>query len=164
MSEREKPSRMVVSSGQGGALEWAECLIFYGKLMVKRGVRGVYSGGVVREMRPEEGVIRWRDEFPRLRKLTRDQRAEAYRRYEVIRACMEEGVPQTEQSRATGVSLSTIQRWIRQYKEDGLCGLARKPRADRGTRCNLSEEMIKVIEGLALRKPRRSVAIRLLPQ
>jgi transposase-like protein len=137
MSEREKPSRMVVSSGRGGALEWAECLIFYGKLMVKRGVRGVYSGGVVREMRPEEGVIRWRDEFPRLRKLTRDQRAEAYRRYEVIRACMEEGVPQTEQSRATGVSLSTIQRWIRQYKEDGLCGLARKPRADRGTRRNL---------------------------
>ncbi|GHO51146.1 Mu transposase C-terminal domain-containing protein [Ktedonospora formicarum] len=57
-----------------------------------------------------------------------------------------------------GVPLSTLQRWIRQYREDGLCGLARQPRADRGTRRNLSEEMIKVIEGLALCKPRRSVA------
>ena len=53
MSEREKPSRMVVSSGRGGALEWAACLIFAGKLMVKRVVRGVYSGGVVRELTSE---------------------------------------------------------------------------------------------------------------
>jgi putative transposase len=76
----------------------------------------------------------------------------------VIRPCLEEGVSQAEQVRASGVALSTLQRWISQYRKDGLCGLAKQPRADRGTRRNLSEEVIKLIEGLALSKPRRSMA------
>ncbi|QBD77333.1 transposase [Ktedonosporobacter rubrisoli] len=95
---------------------------------------------------------------PSLTELTEEQRTEAYRRYEVVKECVEEGVPQTEVAREYGVPLSTLQRWVHQYREDGLCGLARQPRADRGTRRNLSEEVVKVIEGLALRKPRRSMA------
>ncbi|WP_220198389.1 helix-turn-helix domain-containing protein [Ktedonospora formicarum] len=40
----------------------------------------------------------------------------------VVRACVEEGIPQTEQARVSGVPLSTLQRWIKHYREDGLCG------------------------------------------
>ncbi len=57
-----------------------------------------------------------------------------------------------------GVPLATLPRWIGHYREDGLCGLARHPRVDRGIRGNLSEEMVKGMEGLALCKARRSVA------
>ena len=70
---------------------------------------------------------------------------------------MEERIPQTVVARERGVPLKTVQRWVRQYREDGLCGLARQPRADRGTRRGISEEVVKVVEGLALRKPPRSV-------
>ena len=97
-------------------------------------------------------------QVPKLVELTEEQRAEAYKRYEVVRVCLEEGVPQTVQARESGVPLATLQRWIHQYREHGLCGLARKPRVDRGKRRGVSEEVVKVIEGLALRKPPRSVA------
>jgi putative transposase len=67
---------------------------------------------------------------PSLTELTEEQRAEAYRRYAVVKECVEEGVPQTEVAREYGVPLSTLQRWVYRYREDGLCGLARQPRAD----------------------------------
>jgi putative transposase len=93
-----------------------------------------------------------------LAELTEAQRAEAYRRYGVIRGAIEEGIPQTVLAREQGVPLKTLQRWVRQYREYGLCGLAKQVRTDRGTRRGVSEEVVKVVEGLALRKPRRSVA------
>nr|WP_220199342.1 DDE-type integrase/transposase/recombinase [Ktedonospora formicarum] len=93
-----------------------------------------------------------------LSELTERQRAEAYRRYEVVREHVEEGIAQTVVARERGVPLKTLQRWVRQYREDGLCGLARPPRVDRGKRRGISEEVVKVVEGLALRTPRRSLA------
>lgn len=93
-----------------------------------------------------------------LAEVTEAQRAEAYRRYEVVREHVEEGIAQTVVARERGVPLKTLQRWVRQYREDGLCGLARPPRTDRGKRRRISEEVVKVVEGLALRKPRRSMA------
>ncbi|EFH79870.1 helix-turn-helix domain-containing protein [Ktedonobacter racemifer] len=74
-----------------------------------------------------------------LAELTEEQRAEAYRRYEVVRACVEEGIAQTVVARERGVPVKTLQRWVRQYREYGLCGLARQARADRGTQ-RMSEE------------------------
>jgi putative transposase len=92
-----------------------------------------------------------------LSELTEEQRADAYRRYEIVREHVEERIPQTVVAREHGMSLSSVQRWVRQYREDGLCGLARQPRVDRGKRRGMTEEEVKVVEGLALRKPRRSV-------
>jgi len=93
-----------------------------------------------------------------LSELTEEQRAEAYKRYEVVRGCVEEEIPQTVVAREHGVPVKTLQRWVHQYRESGLCGLARLPRSDRGKRRGISEELVKVVEGLALRKPRRSMA------
>lgn len=55
------------------------------------------------------------------------------------------------------LSYSTAQRWVRQYREQGLAGLARKPRSDQGT-FRIQAELVPVIEGLALRKPPPSLA------
>ncbi|MGI8697639.1 MAG: Mu transposase C-terminal domain-containing protein [Mycobacteriales bacterium] len=56
-----------------------------------------------------------------------------------------------------GVPLRTMQRWLGQYRADGLVGLARRPRSDRGCR-TFPPELVTVIEGLALHRPARSIA------
>jgi len=55
------------------------------------------------------------------------------------------------------VRLRTAQRWLARYRADGLAGLARSTRADRGTR-RLPDELRLLIEGLALRPPGPSPA------
>ena len=55
------------------------------------------------------------------------------------------------------VALRTIQRWLRRYREQGVAGLARQPRADRGTR-TFPPDQVRLIEGLALRVPPQSIA------
>jgi putative transposase len=46
---------------------------------------------------------------------------------------------------------------VRRYREQGLAGLVRRPRADRGER-TFPAELIQLIEGLALRTPALSAA------
>ena len=55
------------------------------------------------------------------------------------------------------VPLRTAQRWLARYRADGLAGLARPQRSDRGVR-RTRPELVALIEGLALRRPRPSVA------
>src|SRR5579859_902635 len=97
-------------------------------------------------------------DVPELTELAEERREQAYEKYEIIRVCLEEGVSQPEASRLYGIPVKTLQRWIARYRESGLRGLARPVRSDAGKRRALSEEVVKVVEGLALRKPRRSVA------
>lgn len=78
----------------------------------------------------------------------------ALERFAKIRPCVEEGVSQAEVARAHGVSSSTVQRWIKRYREQGLVGLAREERADRGHSRDLSKEEIELIEGFYLSRPR----------
>ena len=95
---------------------------------------------------------------PSLSEVSEELRAQAYQRYEVIRPCLEKEVSQAEQARVSGVAHSTLERWMKQYRQDGLRGLVRQERSDKGTRRRLSEEVVKLVEGFALRKPQRSVA------
>src|SRR5262249_18345260 len=60
-------------------------------------------------------------------------------------------------SRAEGIDARTVRRRIERYRKFGLAGLARKVRRDKDTR-KLSTPLYQVIEGLALKKPRLSVA------
>jgi putative transposase len=77
--------------------------------------------------------------------------------FEVLRPHLEAGVPLARAARAAGVSQRTARRWLAAYRRDGLVGLARRPRADRGRR-RLPSELLLLIEGLALRRPAPSVA------
>jgi putative transposase len=82
----------------------------------------------------------------------------AVARFRLLRPFLEDGVPLAAVARAAGVPLSTAKRWVRHYRAQGLEGLARRSRADKGSPRVLLLPIRELIEGLALRKPRRSIA------
>lgn len=89
--------------------------------------------------------------------LPEQKRQQAWERYERIRPCLDAGVPATVVAREHGLSARTVERWVARYRRDGLAGLVRTPRADRGQR-RFPNDLIGLIEGLALRKPPPTVA------
>jgi putative transposase len=87
-----------------------------------------------------------------LAELTETERAEALRRFHVLRPSLEDGASLTRIARAQGLELRTVQRWLTRYRVNGLAGLVREPRSDRGLP-RLSAELRKLVEGLALQRP-----------
>lgn len=79
------------------------------------------------------------------------------RRWAVLRPHVEDGVLLAVAAREAGVPLRTTQRWLARYRADGLVGLARTTRTDRGRR-RVPAELVRLVEGLALSRPRPSVA------
>lgn len=94
----------------------------------------------------------------RLTTLSEAQRRQALERFAVLRPALEEGVSQTQIACDHQVSLSTVQRWIKSYREKGLAGLAPATRSDKGKSHSLPEQAITLVEGLALQTPPRSAA------
>jgi putative transposase len=92
-----------------------------------------------------------------LNALSEAERALAFERFELLRPALEGGVPLARVARDRGIALRTAQHWARQYRRDGLAGLVRKGRNDRGKR-RLSDSLRQAIEGLALKKPPLSAA------
>ncbi|SQD97377.1 MULTISPECIES: helix-turn-helix domain-containing protein [unclassified Parafrankia] len=92
-----------------------------------------------------------------LAELPEAARAEALRRWRVLRPYLEDGVPLPRAAGDAGVRLRTAERWLARYRTDGLAGLVRSARSDRGTR-RLPNELRLLIEGLALRPPGSSAA------
>jgi putative transposase len=78
-------------------------------------------------------------------------------RYSVLRPHIEDGVPLTVVAADSGIPLRTVQRWHAAYRESGRIGLESAPRSDKGTR-RLPIDLVHLIEGLALVKPRASIA------
>src|SRR6266545_4802517 len=91
------------------------------------------------------------------RELSGPERERALERYAVLRPHLEGGVPLTRAVAAAGVPPRTAQRWLASYRRSGLPALARVPRSDRGAR-RLPDELVALIEGLALRRPAPSIA------
>jgi putative transposase len=85
------------------------------------------------------------------------QRQTAMRRWAVLRPHVQDGVSLAVAAREAGVPLRTAQRWLARYRADGLVGLARAARVDRGRR-RVPAELIRLVEGLALYRPRPAVA------
>src|SRR5882672_6135190 len=94
---------------------------------------------------------------PALAADTEEERQEAMRRFAVLRPHLNDGVPLPEAARDAGVPLRSVQRWLARYRATGLAGLVRAKRSDTGNR-KLPAELAEVIEGMALRQPRPSVA------
>lgn len=94
---------------------------------------------------------------PSLASLPEADRAEALERFRVLRPHLEEGAPLAPLAAAAGIALRTARRWVARYRAEGLAGLARRPRADRGRR-RLPPELVAFVEGLALRRPPPSAA------
>jgi putative transposase len=90
--------------------------------------------------------------------LSEAQRRQALERFAVLRPALEEGVSQTQIARDHQMALSTVQRWIKLYREKGLAGLAPATRSDQGKSRSLPDQAITLVEGLALQTPPRSAA------
>jgi putative transposase len=94
---------------------------------------------------------------PPLSGFSEAERVRAFERFELLRPALEEGIPLARVARNRGLALRTARRWAAQYRREGLAGLARKGRTDRGKR-RLSDTLRQAIEGLALKKPPLSAA------
>ena len=62
--------------------------------------------------------------------LSEEQRTQALERFTIIRPALEKEITQTEVARTHQISLRTVQRWIKSYREQGLAGLADPARAE----------------------------------
>src|SRR3978361_2337836 len=82
----------------------------------------------------------------------------AMSRFRLLRPVIEDAVSVPALAGTSGVSVPTLRRWLRRYREHGVSGLSSRATRDRGGRHRVSKEMAAVIEGLALERPRRSVA------
>jgi putative transposase len=77
--------------------------------------------------------------------LSEDQRAHAHSRLPIIRPALEDGVTQAQVARTHTITASTIQRWVKRYREKGLAGLAdTRVRSDKGKSRRLPAEAISV--------------------
>lgn len=86
------------------------------------------------------------------------ERQSALERFRLLQPHLEEGRALSRVAREANIPYRTAQRWVSLYQRFGLAALARKERADRGTRRALSPQMQKVVEGLALQKPPLPIA------
>jgi transposase-like protein len=87
--------------------------------------------------------------------LSEAQRTQALERFALLRPALEGSISQTLLAREHQIPLSTMQRWIKQYREKGLAGLANARRSDKGKSRRLPEQAVQLIEGLALQTPPR---------
>lgn len=92
-----------------------------------------------------------------LSELSEPQGDQAQRRFAVLRPHLEDGVALAHAAAAAGIPARTARHWLARFHADGLAGLARSPRCDRDRR-RQPPELIVLVEGLALRRPRSSIA------
>lgn len=90
--------------------------------------------------------------------LSESERTIALSRFKIIQPFLEDGVPLTQIVSDQNISLSTARRWVSRYRQKGLVGLIRNSRTDCGVSRCLNDELKKLIEGLALEKPPKSIA------
>jgi len=82
----------------------------------------------------------------------------AFDKFKVIQLYLEDKATLISIAKDSGISIRSLHRWIDQYKVHGLDGLKSKARNDKGCHRQLTENLAQVIEGLALQKPKRSIA------
>ena len=78
-------------------------------------------------------------------------------RWRILRLHVEDGIPLSALARETGISLRSLERWHARYRADGYAGLETGQRSDAGAH-HLPGELVRLIEGLALSKPRPAIA------
>jgi len=93
-------------------------------------------------------------------------REEAMKRFALISPLLEEGISAAELARRRCVLLEreqiserTLRRWIAFYRENGLGGLVRKERKDKGANKNISPQALELAEQMRRELPRRSAGL-----
>lgn len=83
--------------------------------------------------------------------------AEIAKRLAVLRRHLDDEVPLARAAADAGVSVRTARRWLARYRAAGPAGLGRPRRPEAGTR-KFAQELVELVEGMALLKPPLSVA------
>ncbi|MHB1303436.1 MAG: transposase [Acidiphilium sp.] len=81
----------------------------------------------------------------------------AIERYRILELHLVDGISLADLARAGPVSERTLQRWLERYRAEGLTGLVRLPRNDRG-RLHLPDHLVRLTRHLAAKRPRPPVA------
>lgn len=81
----------------------------------------------------------------------------AVERYRALEPHLTDGITLAELARAGVASERTLQRWLRCYRLDGLAGLGRSPRSDRG-KAHMPEHLTVLVRELATKRPRPPVS------
>ncbi|WP_198931530.1 Mu transposase C-terminal domain-containing protein [Rhizobium rhizosphaerae] len=89
--------------------------------------------------------------------LAEERRTEAAARFKVLKPHLDDGVPLARVAADAGVPIRTLRRWLSRYRSMGLAGLVRTLRSDAGHQ-KLAPDVVDLIEGLALIKPRLTIA------
>src|SRR5699024_11701749 len=77
-------------------------------------------------------------------------------RWQILRLHVEDQVPLAALARDSGIGLRTLERWHARYRTSGYGGLDTERRSDAGSH-RLPGELVALIEGLALSKPRPAI-------
>ncbi len=86
-----------------------------------------------------------------------EERQHAMERFRIIQPFIEGKGFLNQIASDTGIPLPTLNRWVKIYRKNGLAGLIRKRRSDRGKHRIVPDELKLLIEGLALQSPPRSI-------
>ena len=89
--------------------------------------------------------------------LPAERRSKAMARFAVLRPHLEDDVPLSRAAEAAGVPVRTARRWLVRFRQEGMAGLARAERDDRGGP-RLPDELVRMIKGMALARPPPSAA------
>ncbi len=89
--------------------------------------------------------------------MTKPEVSEAARRLAVLRPFLDGEVPLTKVATDAGIGLRTARRWVARVRAGGPVALERKSRSDARER-RLADEIVALVEGLAVTKPRLSIA------
>jgi putative transposase len=82
---------------------------------------------------------------------------DASERWRILRLHVDDAIPLAALARSTGISERTLQRWLTRYRTGGYVALADGTRIDHGVR-RTAPELVRLVEGLALTRPRPSIA------
>lgn len=79
-------------------------------------------------------------------------------KFHVIKSHLEDDVSIIEIANLHGLDRDTIRQWINKYNKQGLAGLDRRSRSDKGQRRLITAELEQLTEALVLKKPPITIA------
>lgn len=104
------------------------------------------------------GGMRIMDDFKSLAQLSEDERDRACQKYKIIKPYINNDSLLKVIATNSSIPVRTLGLWVKKYREQGLVGLARQSRSDKGLPRQQETILQKAIEGLYLKKPMLSGA------
>lgn len=95
----------------------------------------------------EDELIR---EMAFLSQLSEEEKNNAFHKYKIIEPYITKSSTLKSVAAMSGISLRTLNIWIKKYRNSGVAGLARKTRNDKGTTRVYDIQLQKAIEGIYL--------------